>query len=371
MVRYYEERFDEKKVGIIFGGKSSEHQISLQSAKSIIEAIDKNKYELVLIGIDKNGKWYLLDPNNYLRNMDNPKLIEMIPSDQRVNIVLGEHDCFFTTPDGRSLGNIDVIFPILHGSYGEDGSIQGLLRLMGKPFIGPSVLGSAVSMDKEVSKKLLSEAGLFIGKYFAYTKDRKGNIDYEKVKENLGTPVFVKPANQGSSVGISKVYEKKKFYMAVDEAFRYDNKIVIEEEIKGREIECAVLGNEDPIASLPGEVLFTDSFYSYDAKYINSGGVQLKVPAELDGDDVEKVKKEAIKAFKALQCNGVARVDFFLTKEGNLFVNEINTLPGFTKLSMYPKLWEVSGLPYKDLVNKMIALAIESHKQEQRLKKNL
>lgn len=357
------------RVGIIFGGKSAEHEVSLQSAKNVIEAIDKSKYEVVLIAMDKDGKWYLNEDSQFLLNSTNPKLIQLNKSNNKVALAPGEKsNQLINTNTNKSLGEIDVVFPILHGPFGEDGTVQGLLKLANIPFVGADVLGSAVGMDKDVMKRLLRDAGLPIGKFKTYIKSFKDDINFEDVVKELGLPIFIKPANLGSSVGISKANTKEEFFKAIDLAFNFDNKIIVEEFIKGREIECAVLGNDTPISSIPGEILPTKDFYSYEAKYIDESGAVLQIPAKLSDEMVNKLKEYAVKTFKVLCCKGMGRVDFFLTSDDRIIVNEINTIPGFTRISMYPKLWEVSGISYPDLIDKLIMLAIERYESESSLK---
>lgn len=357
------------KVGIIFGGKSAEHEVSLQSAKNIVDAIDKEKYDVTLIGIDKEGKWHLNDQSSYLLNSENPKLIALNKSDDNVAIVPGSAtNQLIHVENAVSLEQLDVIFPIVHGTLGEDGSLQGMLRMANLPFVGPSVLGSSVCMDKDIAKRLLNAAGLKVAKGITVKRPNKDKVNFEDVKELLGTPMFIKPANQGSSVGVSKVKNEEEFYAALHAAFQYDHKVVIEENIVGREIECAVLGNDDPIASIPGEILPNTEFYSYESKYIDEKGAELAIPAELTEEQVKMVQTTAVEAFKALECEGLARVDFFLTENGELYINEINTLPGFTKISMYPKLWEISGIPYSELISRLIDLALERSENDAKLK---
>jgi D-alanine-D-alanine ligase len=262
---------------------------------------------------------------------------------------------------------VDVVFPILHGTYGEDGTIQGLLKLAGIPFVGASVLGSAVGMDKDVMKRLLKEDGILIADFLVFNRMFQEEINFENIKNQLGLPFFVKPANLGSSVGVSKVNDEVQFKKAINEAFKYDNKIIIEENINGREIECSVLGNNDPIASLPGEVLPSHEFYSYEAKYIDENGAALKIPAQLPKKIVNNVQALAIKSYKALCCEGMARVDLFLNDDNEIIINEINTIPGFTNISMYPKLWEASGISNAELIDRLIQLAIERYESEKRL----
>jgi D-alanine-D-alanine ligase len=357
------------RVGIIFGGKSAEHEVSLQSAKNIIEAIDKSKYEVLLMGIDKKGRWHLNDDSTFLLNGDNPKLIQLNRSNEGVALVPGEtSNQVMNASSWQSVGAVDIAFPVLHGPLGEDGTVQGLLKLANIPFVGASVLGSAVSMDKDVAKRLLRDAGISIAKFVTYQRSSMGNIHFEDVQRELSLPFFVKPANLGSSVGVRKVNDLSEFDQAIHEAFQYDNKILIEEFIQGREIECSVLGNDHPVASVPGEILPQHDFYSYEAKYIDESGAALDIPASLPNDIVSKLQETAIKAFKTLCCEGMARVDFFLKEDGEIIVNEINTIPGFTKISMYPKLWQASGLSYKELINKLLDLALERFQRENSLK---
>ena len=354
------------KIGVLFGGKSAEHEVSLISAKNVINALDKKKYEVIPIGIDKNGKWLLSNTSNYLLNSNNPKLIKLNKSNSEVALYAQGEGALVPVKGGSKInGKIDVIFPVMHGPFGEDGSMQGLLKLAGVPFVGPSVLGSAVGMDKDVMKRLFRDAGIPIGKFIALKKSEK--ISFEKVKKELGMPVFVKPANLGSSVGINKVRNEKEWANALKDAFLYDTKIVIEENINGREIECAVLGNEKPIASIPGEIISNADFYSYDSKYIDDKSV-CEIPAKISKEAAQKVQNIAVQVFKVLCCEGMGRVDFFLKGNGEVIVNEINTIPGFTSISMYPKLWEASGLPLAKLLDKLIFFAIERFKREQKLK---
>ncbi|MFC4559493.1 D-alanine--D-alanine ligase [Virgibacillus kekensis] len=358
-----------KKVGIIFGGKSAEHEVSLQSAKNIVDAIDKDKYDVVLIGIDKQGKWHINDQSSYLLNEENPKLIQLNKSNDPVAVVPGEtNNQIIHATSAGALDQLDVVFPIVHGTLGEDGSLQGMMRIANLPFVGSSVVGSAVCMDKDIAKRLLQEAGINVANGVAFSRAKRNKIDFEQIKEQIGVPMFIKPANQGSSVGVSKVSDKEAFEKAVDEAFQYDNKVVIEENIVGREIECAVLGNEYPQASLPGEILPQTEFYSYESKYIDESGAKLEIPAKLSDELVAKIQTSAVKVFETLECEGLARVDFFLTEDGEIYVNEVNTLPGFTRISMYPKLWEISGISYPELINELIELAIDRHEKNNTLK---
>ena len=319
-----------KKIGILFGGKSAEHEISILSAQNVFDAIDKTKFNPVLIKIDKSGYWQIND-----------------------------------------IFNFDVIFPVLHGPFGEDGTIQGLLKLADIPFAGSGVLGSAVGMDKDVMKRLLRDADVPIGKFISFRSHEKAP-SFKEVEAAVGSPFFVKPANMGSSVGINKVFNEEELIAALKDAFLYDTKIIIEEYIKGREIECAVLGNEEPVASLPGEVITAHEFYSYDAKYIDEKGAVLEIPAKLESKTIKRIQEIAVKVFKVLCCEGLSRVDFFLKeiagKQYEIIVNEINTIPGFTRISMYPKMWEASGVSYTELITRLIELAISRFEKESRLK---
>lgn len=361
-----------KKVGIIFGGKSSEHEVSLQSAKNIVEAIDRDKYEVVLLGIDKSGDWHVLDESDYLIHADDPKRIQLNTSSETVAVVPGEsQQQFIYTANGKKLNELDVVFPIVHGTLGEDGSLQGLLRVADIPFVGSGVLSSSICMDKDIAKRLLSLAGILVAKSITYTSSNKHEADYEQAKEALGIPMFIKPANQGSSVGVSKVETKDEFVAALDLAFSYDHKVIVEEAIIGREIECSVLGLDQPRASMLGEILPQTEFYSYESKYIDEKGADLAIPADVTDEETKKIQEIAIKTFQTLECEGLARVDVFLTKQGEVYVNEVNTLPGFTRISMYPKLWEVSGLNYTNLITNLIEYALERHDRDQKLKSSV
>lgn len=357
------------RVGILFGGRSAEHEVSLQSAKNVVEAIDKNKYEVVLIGIDKTGAWHLDEASRFLLGTtasESPALpvsgesLAMIPGKRAEQLVL--------LSGGQMPGPLDVVFPILHGPFGEDGTVQGLLKLANIPFVGAGVLGSAVGMDKDVMKRLLRDAGVPITRFITLNKYPAREMAFEEARDQLGLPLFIKPANLGSSVGIHKVRDREEFDRAVRDAFEYDNKVLIEECIDGREIECSVLGNDQPVASVLGEILPSHEFYSYEAKYLDESGAALEIPAKLPREISERIRQVAVKTFRVLCCEGMARVDFFLRNGDEIIVNEINTIPGFTRISMYPKLWEASGLPYSELIDKLIALAMEKFEREKGLK---
>ena len=350
-------------VAILFGGKSAEHEVSLQSAKNVIYAIDKARYDVVPIGIDKSGKWLLHKGSHFLLNQDDPNAIQLNPANcEHVALVPQSKGLLLSLSSYAPICKVDVVFPLLHGPFGEDGTVQGLLKLAGVPFVGPGVLGSAIGMDKDVTKRLLRDAGIPIGKFLTfYCGD---HINTEAVFSDLGSPVFVKPANLGSSVGISKAINKSELELAIKLAFKYDRKILIESFIEGREIECAILGNDNPIASIVGEIKPHHDFYSYEAKYLDKQGATSQVPAEIDGAISSQVRVMAIQAFKVLCCEGLSRVDFFLKKDGSILISEINTIPGFTNISMYPRLWQESGIGYSNLISQLIELAVDRFAQE-------
>ena len=372
-VRFRVERDMAKlRVGIVFGGKSAEHEVSLQSAKNIVDAIDKTRFEVLLLGIDKQGEWHVNDAADYLLNADDPARIALNRSENSVALVPGQQrNQLIDAQSAAALAQLDVIFPIVHGTLGEDGSLQGLLRMANLPFVGSGVLGSAVSMDKDVAKRLLRDAGLKVAPFITLTRASRSRVAFSELEAKFGLPLFVKPANQGSSVGVSKVDSEAQYHDAVALAFAFDHKVVVEQGIKGREIECAVLGNDEPQASTCGEVVVNDAFYSYDTKYIDDKGAQVVVPAALDPDVNDTIRAVALRAYQALECCGMARVDVFLTAENEVVINEINTLPGFTNISMYPKLWQASGLSYQQLITRLIELALERHRADSALKSTL
>lgn len=369
------------KVAVVFGGQSTEHEVSRVSAQSVLTNIDREKYDISMIGITKDGRWL---------KYNGP--IEKIGSGEWERLALGEladnnskkaaiSDCNDKIQPQTSVksiidygssdnGPIDVVFPVLHGCNGEDGTIQGLFELASVPYVGCGVLGSALGMDKAYSKIVFEKAGIPQGKYVVVNRkkissDLKGIIN--EVESILEYPCFVKPSNAGSSVGVSKANNKEELIAALKNAAKFDRRILVEEFIDGREIECAVLGNEDPIASTVGEVVPCNDFYDYEAKYQSGDESAVIIPAELDRKTIKTIQDYAVKAFKALDCSGLSRVDFFVHKKtGEIYINEINTMPGFTSISMYPKLWEASGIPYSELITKVIDLAIERYKDNVR-----
>jgi D-alanine-D-alanine ligase len=353
------------RVGVVFGGKSAEHEISLLSAKNIYEALDRKKYEPLLIGIDKNGEWHVRDSRTYLSNANHAKKVVLQGAKDHVALVSKQNNNSLVSLSKKNAPEIlDVIFPVMHGTYGEDGAIQGLLKMAGIPFVGAGILGSAVGMDKDVMKRLLRDGKLAIAKFLCLRAEEAPR-SFESVQKELGLPFFVKPANLGSSVGVSKVKAKKDYLPALKKAFLYDHKILIEEFIDGREIECCILGDQ---VSLPGEVVTKDEFYSYEAKYLSDSGTIFHMPAKLDAKTTKKIQNAALQTYKVLCCEGMARVDLFLKKNGEIYINEINTIPGFTNTSMYPKLWEASGIDLPYIVDKLIHLALERDQKERSLK---
>jgi D-alanine-D-alanine ligase len=362
------------RVGIIFGGKSAEHEVSLQSARNVFEALDKNKYDATLIGIDKQGQWHISDSADYLLNAEDPERIALRPSNLEVALVPGKDQHQLVPAQGApgpGLGQIDVIFPMVHGTQGEDGSLQGMLRMINLPFVGSGVLGSAVCMDKDITKRLLRDAGLHVAPSMTLTRATASRTTFETAVAKLGLPIFVKPASMGSSVGVSKVRNQAEFQRAIALAFEFDHKVLVEQAIVGREIECAVLGNDDPEASVCGEIVLHHEFYSYDTKYVDKDGAAVVVPADIDAQASDRIRTMAVQAFQALNCRGMARVDVFLAADGIVTINEVNTLPGFTNISMYPKLWRANGMSYSELITRLIELAQEQHAQDRGLKTSI
>ncbi len=391
------------RVGILFGGRSGEHEVSLLSAASVLKAIDKTKYEVVPIGITKDGRWLTAEHAERLLQGEE----ESGKSDRSTHLragdpeatpgaaLLAQGEAVIVPPEPVHRGsgltpfridasalrrssdraiNVDVIFPVLHGTFGEDGTIQGLLELADIAYVGAGVLGSSAGMDKDVMKSLFRAADLPIVKHVTVLRtqwEREPKKAEKLVESKLKYPVFVKPANLGSSVGISKAHDRKELGPAIQEAARFDRKIVIEEGVggkkhKAREIECSVLGNDDPKASVAGEIVPCKEFYDYDAKYLDEGS-ELVIPAKVTKAEMKQVQKLAVAAFQAVDCSGLARVDFLMhPKSRKMYVNEINTMPGFTAISMYPKLWDASGVSYRELIDRLIQLGLERHQDKKR-----
>lgn len=359
------------RIGVLFGGKSVEHEVSCVSASQVVAALNPNQFDVYLISIDKTGQWFLHDSSQFVSCPELPERVRVEGSKDPIAITFHAGSATLVSLTGnQNLPKLDVIFPILHGPLGEDGTVQGLLTLADIPFVGSGVLGSAVAMDKDVMKRLFVQAGLLTSQWVVLQAHERAEVNFDQIKQKLGLPLFVKPANAGSSVGISKVYDQDGFDQALDDAARYDHKIIVEAFIPGREIECSVLGNDSPTASLAGEVIPTHEFYSYAAKYLDDHGADLKVPVSLPDPLMKEIQETAIRAYKALCVEGMARVDFLLREDGALFLNEVNTIPGFTTISMYPKLWEASGLPYSKLLEQLIALALERHQKQKALSSN-
>lgn len=352
-------------IAIIYGGKSTEHEVSIRSARNIAKAVDKTKYTLSLIAIAKDGNWY----TKSMEELANENVV--LPSSNRLSLIPGgSRGMLMNLETNAELAQLDAVFPIVHGTGGEDGTLQGLLKTMNIPFVGPGVIGSALCIDKEVAKRMLNEAGIANSKFLAYHSSERAQITYEEAHAALGVPMYIKPPNLGSSVGISKVTNKAEFDVAIDEALKFDRKVLIEQNIVGREIECAVLGNVDVKASPVGEVVTNNdshTFYSYAAKYTDADGSVTMIPANLETEVQNRIKDIAVKTYKTLNCEGMARVDVFVTEKNEIIVNEVNTLPGFTDISMYPKLWEAGGIAYADLITKLIDLAIERSEDEEKM----
>jgi D-alanine-D-alanine ligase len=362
------------KIGVLYGGRSGEHDVSLCSAASVVAALDKSKYDVVAIGIDRDGRWYVQDQPEIVVDKAFGKILSL----KKRGLWLVNH---FEQQNKLYIYNletsgekvfVDVVFPVLHGTYGEDGTLQGLLELAMVPYVGVDVAGSAVGMDKDIAKRLLKEAGIPVVPWITVGKhdwlEHPKNI-LNHAGNQLSLPLFVKPLCTGSSVGIKKVKAKKELADAIDYAFQFDTRIMIETGIDCRGIECAILGNDNPQASVPGEILPQHEFYSYEAKYLDPEGAQMNIPAKLPAKLSAAIRQCAVAGFKALNCNSMARVDFFLEKKTNqFFLNEINTLPGFTSISMYPKLWAATGIHYSELLDHLVALALTRHREKSAIK---
>lgn len=345
------QRTKKTTVAVIYGGKSSEHDVSLLSVKNVLAAIDETTYRVVLVAIDRDGQWWEGRRRDVQRGV-------MDVYDGRAHAALDYVKGACVLRVGERTTKIHVVFPVLHGRNGEDGSLQGLCQMYDVPCVGPDVAGSAIGMDKDVTKRLLRDAELPIADFIVFPRSQKKEITYGRVARSLGVPFFVKPANAGSSVGVSKVTKQGEFSAAITAAFRHDDKILVEQCIVGKEVECAVVGNRGKLSvSVPGEIVPTHDFYSYDAKYLDDNGATMAIPARIPVGTARAVQTMAAKVMDVLCCDGMARVDFFVTARNEIYVNEINTIPGFTAISMYPKLWEASGLSSRRLVTRLLTLA--------------
>jgi D-alanine-D-alanine ligase len=352
------------RVIILFGGRSAEHEISILSARNVLAALDRERFAPVLVGIDRAGRWHLESERTLAAATGDPRALALDPAAPTVSIEQGLVAGAGQIVPGGDPGDDVVVFPVLHGTFGEDGTVQGLLELGDVAYVGAGVLGSAIGMDKEVAKRLLRDAGIPVVDFTVVTAAAFARDPAAALvgAARLGWPLFVKPVNAGSSVGVSRVNGPEGLAPAVRAALAFDRKVLIERAVDAREIECAVLGNDDPVASVPGEILVhhQDGFYSYDAKYVDPNGASWKIPADLPAATAARVQTLAVETFRTLELAGLARVDFFLSRgDGVLYVNEVNTLPGFTAISMYPKMWEASGLSQKALLTRLIELALQ------------
>jgi D-alanine-D-alanine ligase len=355
-----------KKIALVFGGRSAEHEVSIISASYIYDAIDKTLFDPFLIGISKEGSWYHFTDSEVFKKYKS--ITDAIMMGQNLVSLLSFHEkTYMLVLKTQEKIALDCAFPIVHGTMGEDGTLQGYFKILNLPYVGCGVLSSSLGMDKEYMKRLLTAAKIPNSKFVTIKKDE--DYLYADIVKQIGSPFFIKPANAGSSVGVHKIKNELDFTTKINDTFLYDHKALAEEFINGREIECSVLGHSHhPKASLPGEVVVKHEFYSYEAKYIDPDGAITQIPAKISSDETHNIQDLAIKTFKVLSCDGMARVDFFLKTDGSIYVNEINTLPGFTQISMYPKMWQASGIPYKDLITNLINLAFEKHISDNQLK---
>ncbi len=346
-------------VAILCGGVSPEHEVSMNSARNIYKAIDKNKYHVEVIGVSRAGQWFHLPVEAFMKLTAVEGRVG-----RRLALAPGQENAIVYKTGVGKFPKIDVVFPIIHGPFGEDGTLQGLLAILGLPFVGPNTLGSSVGMDKDFTKRLLRDAGILVAPWVTVLKHDKP--DYQAIVKQLGFPLFVKPANMGSSVGVSKATSEAELKTAIEFALKFDTKVLVEQGIKGREIETAVLGNvEDTKVSGVGEIVMAQGFYDYESKYISADAAKVVIPAEnVSPEAVEIIRQTALKAYRALGLEGLSRMDVFFTDDGKVFVNEPNTLPGFTNISMYPKLWEAAGVKYSDLIDRLLQLAIQRHRRD-------
>jgi D-alanine-D-alanine ligase len=362
------------KVALIFGGRSAEHEVSVKSVKNVCEAIDKNRFEPILMGISQSGTWYFFQSVKEIENIQVLKDEDLKTKFPILSFSSVFQKALFTPKYENSVTTekvfeVDVAFPIMHGTFGEDGCIQGLLQMLNLPFVGCGVLSSSLCMDKDMMKRAFVQAKIPTSQW-EILKSWEPTRSYEDLVSKLGSPFFIKPANAGSSVGVHKIKSFEDFEKNLKDAFLYDHKVLAETFVLGREVECSVLGlTSSPQASLPGEVIPKHEFYSYEAKYLDNNGAVIRIPADLSENLVEKIQAMAKKVYTSLDCSGLSRVDFFVTSKNEIFVNEINTIPGFTNISMYPKMWEASGIKYQDLISQLVDFALAKHKMENELKR--
>ncbi|MGE0633565.1 MAG: D-alanine--D-alanine ligase family protein [Pseudobdellovibrionaceae bacterium] len=357
-----------KKVMIFFGGQSPEHEVSVNSTRNVAAALDKNKYDFQLLGISKEGSWHLFKDASILDKISSVRSHEAASVSELVTMAnINGKGKLISLKNPQTQFSFDIAFPVMHGALCEDGSIQGLFDLMNLPYVSCGVLGSAVCMDKDVMKRLFRDAEIPSAKFVVLTPDKP--LTFATLEKELGVPFFIKPANAGSSVGVHKIKSQADFEKNLKDAFHFDRKVLAETFVAGREVECSVLGHwNKPRTSVPGQIIPNHEFYSYEAKYIDPNGAATKIPADLDQTTAQKVQEWAIKAFQVLCCEGMARVDFFVTPKNEVYINELNTLPGFTKISMYPKMWEASGLKYSDLITELVELGLQEYSRKKALK---
>lgn len=357
------------RLTVLIGGKTGEHRVNLISSKYVLPAIDRGRYDVSLVGIDRNGKWYMLSENDYLINPEDPHTIEFKTNPNPIFPIHkddGVH--YIEIANGNDLGKVEVFFSLIGGTFAEDGRLQGLLDMIDVAYVGPGVMGSALGMDKVLMKQVMRQNGIPVADFISLKKNTGEMVPIAEIERTLGYPLFIKPANLGSSIGITKAYNRDGLLKGIATAFQYDNKIILEQYIKGREIEYAVLGNDGDITvSIPGEIVPQDDYYDYESKYINEKGVKILLPAPMGDDQIKKGQELAKKVYTTLDCACCGRVDLFLTDKG-WYANEINTIPGFTNMSMYPKLMAMSGVSYTELIDKLITFALDKKKKIDDLK---
>ncbi|MFZ1705674.1 MAG: D-alanine--D-alanine ligase family protein [Saprospiraceae bacterium] len=356
---------------LLVGGPSTEHKISLLSGSSIFKAIDKNKYRVFVVGIDHETRWWLYTDENFVNFPGDAHNIALNTSGRQVRLTSSNDNVWLEDVINNNQTMVHLVFPVLHGHYGEDGILQGILSSVKVPYSGANLMASSIGMDKDIAKRLWRDAGIPIANFICIHRHQMDELTFEEAKNQLGIPMFIKPVNAGSSVGVNKVKTKAAFLESVQHAFLYDTKILIEEAVIGKELECAVLGNEQPKASVIGEIIPKTTFYSYEAKYLDDKGATMAIPANIDKATSDNLRQLAVKAFKVIGAEGLSRVDFFLTSNGKMVINEINTLPGFTSISMYPKLWEATGLPYTELIDQIIQLGFDRYERDKKLLKSI